>query len=121
MSDRADCRRWLEDALLGMEANGLLNATREYHPPHYHVAIFPSQYLAYAEARMAEEAAARAEEERRALELLAARSQPLVTASVAKKVDVEQDEGRDPLVLLLATAGVGAFVGGRRALRRLKG
>lgn len=56
VSDRAACRSWLESALLGMESRGLLNAVREYHPPHYHVAVFPKQYRAYAEERMAAEA-----------------------------------------------------------------
>jgi hypothetical protein len=56
VSDRASCRSWLESALLGMEAAGVLNGIREHHPPHYHVAVFPRQYREYAEARMAIEA-----------------------------------------------------------------
>lgn len=56
VSDRAECRRWLEDALLGMEARGLINGIREYHPPHYHVAVYPAEYLAYALERAAQEA-----------------------------------------------------------------
>lgn len=41
------CRRWLEDTLLGLERAGLIEATRERRPPHYHVAVFPRQYQAY--------------------------------------------------------------------------
>jgi hypothetical protein len=50
VSDRQQCRAWLEDALLGMEEAGVLNGIRERSPPHYHVAIFPEQYEAYAAA-----------------------------------------------------------------------
>jgi hypothetical protein len=48
-------RAWLEKALLGLENSGVLDVTREKHPPHYHVAVFPAEYLAYAKARMADE------------------------------------------------------------------
>ena len=47
VSDRRSCRDWLEETLLGLERRGLLDATREYRPPHYHVALYPSQYEAY--------------------------------------------------------------------------
>lgn len=46
---RSACRRWLENTLLGLEARGVLEATRERRPAHYHVAIFPSAYLTYVE------------------------------------------------------------------------
>jgi LysM repeat protein len=32
---------------LGLEATGVLEANREYHPPHYHVALFPQPYTRY--------------------------------------------------------------------------
>lgn len=41
------CRSWLERVLLQMEGSGVLDATRERRPPHYHVALFPRQYRAY--------------------------------------------------------------------------
>ena len=41
------CRRWLEDTLLHLENRGVLDATRERKPPHYHVALFPKDYAAY--------------------------------------------------------------------------
>jgi hypothetical protein len=50
VSDRQQCRAWLEDALMGMEEAGVLNGIRERSPPHYHVAIFPEQYAEYAAA-----------------------------------------------------------------------
>ena len=47
VSDRRSCREWLEETLLGLERRGVLDATREYRPPHYHIALYPSQYDAY--------------------------------------------------------------------------
>jgi uncharacterized protein YcbK (DUF882 family) len=58
VSDRALCRAWLEDALMNLERAGVLNGIRERHPPHYHVALYPEQYLAYAAERLAAEAVA---------------------------------------------------------------
>lgn len=55
VSDRASCRSWLEGALLNLEGQGVLNGIREFRPPHYHVAVFPEQYLAYAAERIAAE------------------------------------------------------------------
>lgn len=41
------CRAWLERVLLQLEGSGVLEATMERRPPHYHVALFPRQYAAY--------------------------------------------------------------------------
>lgn len=41
------CRSWLERVLTQLEAAGVLDATRERFPVHYHVALFPRQYAAY--------------------------------------------------------------------------
>ena len=41
------CRRWLESTLLYLESAGVLEATRERRPSHYHVAIFPKPYADY--------------------------------------------------------------------------
>lgn len=46
---RANCRRWLEDTLLFLEGRGVLEATRERRPPHYHLAVFPEPYRRYVE------------------------------------------------------------------------
>ena len=48
-------RAWLESALLQLENRGVLDVTRERYPPHYHVAVFPAAYAAYAEKRATEE------------------------------------------------------------------
>ena len=44
------CRGWLEAVLLSLEARGVLEATRERRPPHYHVAVYPKPYAAYVRA-----------------------------------------------------------------------
>jgi LysM repeat protein len=41
------CVRWLEKTLLSLEKQGVLDATRERRPPHYHVALFPQPYTRY--------------------------------------------------------------------------
>jgi LysM repeat protein len=46
-SNNARCRSWLENTLLQLEGTGVLDATRESNPPHYHVVLFPRQYVAY--------------------------------------------------------------------------
>lgn len=44
-----NCRRWLEDVLTSLERQGVLEATLERRPRHYHVALFPSPYARYVE------------------------------------------------------------------------
>jgi hypothetical protein len=85
VSQSATCRSWLEAALLGMESHGLINGIREHHPPHYHVAIFPEQYAAFAKERMAEEEVerrAQMSKAMRALDALALLPAPPVAARV---------------------------------------
>ena len=48
ISEKASCRAWLESTLLDLEGEGVLDVTRERMPPHYHVAVFPTPYRAYA-------------------------------------------------------------------------
>ena len=48
-SGNRNCRAWLERVLGELEQTGVLEATRERYPPHYHVAIFPNQYAGYVE------------------------------------------------------------------------
>ena len=43
-SSKGSCQRWLERTLLSLEGSGVLEATRERRPPHYHVAVFPRPY-----------------------------------------------------------------------------
>lgn len=48
-STNRGCRSWLESVLLSLEGAGVLEATYERRPPHYHVALFPRQYSDYVE------------------------------------------------------------------------
>jgi LysM repeat protein len=47
VSNKRSCRTWLEKTLLSLEKTGVIEATRERRPSHYHVAVFPNQYVAY--------------------------------------------------------------------------
>jgi hypothetical protein len=58
--DDASHRTWFEKALLELETKGLIDATRERYPPHYHVAVFAEPYSAYAKKRDAAAAVAAA-------------------------------------------------------------
>ena len=44
---RASCRRALESTLISLERQRVLDATLERSPLHFHVAVFPDEYLAY--------------------------------------------------------------------------
>ncbi len=46
-SNSPACRSWLEGVLLDLEGTGVLQATRERRPPHYHIALYPQQYGRY--------------------------------------------------------------------------
>ena len=45
--DTSSCRSWLESTLLSLERERVLDATLERSPLHFHVAVFPDEYLAY--------------------------------------------------------------------------
>lgn len=49
------CRTWLRTVLLELEDTGVLEATEEHAPPHFHVAVFPTKYARYAAARSRED------------------------------------------------------------------
>jgi hypothetical protein len=53
------CLRWLRSTLLELEREGLLEATEEHSPAHFHVAVFPTEYTRYVAARARREKAAR--------------------------------------------------------------
>ncbi|HSH44995.1 MAG TPA: DUF5715 family protein [Longimicrobiales bacterium] len=46
-STQRTCRNWLENTLLSLEKQGVIEATRERYPPHYHIAVFPKPYVRY--------------------------------------------------------------------------
>jgi hypothetical protein len=49
----AGCRSWLRDILLDLEKRGLVEATEEHTPAHFHVAVFSTPYEKYVAARVA--------------------------------------------------------------------
>lgn len=105
VSRRAASRQWLEGTLLSLEEQGLLDVTREFRPPHYHVAVFPGPYMAHV-ARLVE----REEAEREArissmLPTMSLASSGFLRASGAPTG--VQDAGVAPLPLSLATGVVG--------------
>lgn len=58
-SNNRSCRSWLEGVLLSLEGSGVLEATRESYPPHYHIAVYPQPYSRYVEAQNSPAAQAR--------------------------------------------------------------
>ena len=52
------CLRWLRATLLDLEAAGVIEATEEFRPPHFHVAVYPTTYARYAAAQGSETPAA---------------------------------------------------------------
>ena len=47
-------RAWMERRLASLEYEGVIEATHERRPPHYHVAVMPKEVLSYAAAYMPE-------------------------------------------------------------------
>jgi len=58
-SDDAACLEWLRSRLRELESHGVLEATEEFSPPHFHVAVYPSPYRRYLAARSESESKAR--------------------------------------------------------------
>lgn len=50
-SDDPSCLRWLRATLRELEDEGVLEATEEFSPPHFHVAVYPTPYARYVAAR----------------------------------------------------------------------
>ncbi len=92
-------REWLEETLLSLENGELLDVTRERHPPHYHVAVFPEPYEAYVTPKITHEVG---EAAGRALEAyaIAAQSIAATESSIAASV---------PLLAVAALVG-GAMI-----------
>lgn len=57
------CLTWLRSTLLALEGRGVLEATEERNPAHFHVAIFPAQYRRYLNGGGATRTAAAASDE----------------------------------------------------------
>jgi hypothetical protein len=42
------CLTWLRRELLALEGTGVIEATEEHHPAHFHVAVFGPEYMRFA-------------------------------------------------------------------------
>lgn len=120
VSSNGECVRWLESSLLSLEARQLLDVTREYRPPHFHIALFTDRYAAYAGALMADSLRAVDEERRARLQALVDRSRPLAAASMMSAADPEPESGPN-WPLLLAVPLVLLPLGLRSAIRLARG
>ena len=105
VSSKARSRAWLERTLLGLEKSGVLDVTREYRPPHYHVAVFPAAYTAYADRRDSVDAA-------KAPAMFSARAERVVQAPPAAPAVVPTVTVSEPgaTIATAATAGIGGDV-----------
>jgi Family of unknown function (DUF5715) len=114
--DDTTARRWLEQTLLTMETDGLIEATRERRPPHYHVAVFRDRFLAYNQGRAAADAAAAAATAV-ALRALASMTPPARTetrSSFAMPINALLGGAASGFVVLALTALGGAIARLRR-------
>jgi hypothetical protein len=115
ISKRANCRKWLEETLLDLEKKRLLDATRERNPPHYHVAVFPDQYRAYA-ARQApvQRPASPSPTVLRPRPAPSAPAQPAPTAQADRRTLPEPQPAAPSVVLVLLSSFTLLFVLGWR-------
>jgi hypothetical protein len=90
--------------LLQLENSGVLDVTRERNPPHYHVAVFPLAYAAYAGKRAATEAARAADAPR-----FEAPAAPVHVAKTAQSLAVRSPSGPPVLLLVVTVLGALAF------------
>lgn len=121
---RAKARVWLERALLELENTGVLDVTRERMPPHYHVAVYPAAYRAYAEGK---EASASAGSSVAAQLPTLSVTAPVVAAATVAPSAGTTDSGSLPngsqagLVLAVAASGLGVLSARRRSSPRTVG
>lgn len=114
----ARSRAWLERALLGLEGAQVLEVTRERNPPHYHVAVYPAEYLAYVKKRDRNAAASKPESRAQATTVTAA---PIVSQSAAVEAAPSHEAGTRMLPIIVGSlltltliASAGAFARARR-------
>ena len=118
VSKRASCRKWLEVTLLELERKRLLDATRERNPPHYHVAVFPDAYRAYA-ARQApvQRPTSSSPTVLRPQSAPSAAGEGAAGAQAERRTAQEPDAAAPPVVLVLFSAFALLFVLGWRVAR----
>ena len=101
-------RAWLERWLLALEDQGVLDATRERKPRHYHLAVFPDEYRTWAAANPSP----------------LARRVPVATqlanamAASAQSATAPSHRADAMMVLLPLVVGLGVYASHRRQARR---
>jgi hypothetical protein len=110
-------RTWLQNTLLALENRGVLDVTREHIPSHFHVAIFPTQYRAYAATQDSTLAVAA---ERAAATALAAPIPAAGDAAASNEASASAGEKNDlpPDVFVLSLAIVATVLGASVVHRR---
>lgn len=121
----SSARRWLEKTLLSLEGTGVLDATRERRPPHYHVAVFPDEYEEYV-GRLASVPAAEASMTLVGLPTMVAALpafEPPALSAIAAAPSLAPKDDFAPIVsVAMALIAVGAVgvIGAGLALRRAR-
>jgi hypothetical protein len=116
-------RKWLESTLLQLEGLGLIDATRERRPPHYHIAVYPTKYGDYVERLIDKQptvASAATLDVQASLEPAAETDSAHLEVAIEAAKPVSQEEPLRPLLAALGLTGVvvtGAFGAGRRRER----
>jgi hypothetical protein len=100
VSARSECRAWLMRELLVLEERGVLDATLERKPPHFHVAVFPLAYEAYEHGIVADSVVA--ESIRLLEEAVAARDSSEAAATLAAETGIEAAPRPPALVRIAA-------------------
>jgi LysM repeat protein len=80
------CLTWLRKTLLTLNSAGVLEAVEEFNPPHFHVAVFPTQYGSYVSALSGTQIAAAAPAARATTAVTAAPSRSSSSSSSRYRV-----------------------------------
>lgn len=130
ISQKAKSRQWLESVLLKLERTGVLDATREKRPPHYHIALFPPAYQAHVVKLIGVEALAEAlkfetevepvEEEVAATEDTVS-VQALAPLLTSHTPPVSRRSAAAAIPLLVVACGIGFWAGKRYGTRKIAG
>jgi hypothetical protein len=127
ISQKADCRAWLEGTLLALESRSVVDVTRERNPPHYHIAVFPGAYSAYLERVGGTSAPARFASAPRpgpaSLEAATTRTppaRPRTTVAAARMVTTQADDDESGVLAVLTVCALVsiAFAGRKRRARQ---
>jgi hypothetical protein len=118
ISRAAKCQKWFEKALLAYEEKNLLDATRERNPPHYHVAVFTSEYRAWAAREKSPERPSPSPTVLRPKVLPPEPSAPASGADApSRPAPAQPAPAKPPVVLMLLSAIVLLFLVGWRIAR----